>query len=50
MTLTLIVAHQHGPDLQVAIGSMRAMAPGEAIKEFERRTVQRAEGLFLYPC
>ena len=44
-----MVAHQHGPDLQVALGSRGAIAPGKAGEDFEGSTVKRAERLFLYP-
>jgi hypothetical protein len=33
---TLIVADQHGPDLEVALGSPGAVAPGKAVQEFFR--------------
>jgi len=44
----LIVADQHGPDLEVGRRA-RAVAPGEAVQEFERGTVKRAKSLFLNP-
>jgi hypothetical protein len=45
----LIVADQHGADLEVALGWAGAAAPGKAIQEFERGTVECAKSLFLNP-
>ena len=45
----LIVTDQHGSDLEVALGGTRTVAPGKAVEEFERDTVQRAKRLFLNP-
>ena len=42
----LIVAHQHGPGLEIARAG--AMAPGEAVQQLERGAVERAESLFLH--
>jgi hypothetical protein len=45
----LIVADQHGADLEVALGWAGAAAPGKAVQEFERGTVECAKRLFLNP-
>jgi hypothetical protein len=45
----LIVADQHGADLEVALGWAGAAAPGKAVQEFERGTVECAKRFFLNP-
>src|SRR6202045_430482 len=45
----LIVAHQHGSDLEVAFALAGAIAAGEAVQQFEGGAIERAEGLFLNP-
>ena len=43
----LIIAHQHRSDLQVTFAP--ASAAGEAVQQFERGAVERAERLLLNP-
>src|ERR1700730_12442203 len=45
----LILANQHGPDLEVALAPAGAVAVGEAVQQFEGGAVERAEGLLLNP-
>src|SRR5271169_374426 len=45
----LIVADQHGADLEVTLGWAGAIAAGEAVQEFERGTVECAKRFFLNP-
>src|ERR1700732_2133426 len=45
----LILANQHGPDLEVALAPAGAVAAGEAVQQFEGGAVERAEGLLLDP-
>src|SRR5580700_7225949 len=45
----LIVAHEHGSDLEVAFALAGAIAAGEAVQQFEGGAIERAEGLFLNP-
>src|SRR5580693_1281107 len=45
----LILANQHGPDLEVAFAPAGAVAAGEAVQQFEGGAVERAEGLLLNP-
>jgi hypothetical protein len=49
MAPALIVAHQHGPDLEIALGSVGAVAAGKAVEDFEAGAVECAKCLFLYP-
>src|ERR1700726_3599293 len=45
----LIVAHQHGSDLEVAFAPAGAVAAGEAVQQFEGGAVERPERLLLNP-
>src|SRR6266566_8279859 len=45
----LIVAHQHGSDLEVAFAPADAAAAGAAVQQSEGCAVERAERLFLNP-
>src|SRR5580700_5308164 len=45
----LIIAHQHGSDLEVTFAPAGAVAAGEAVQQFEGGAVERAERLLLNP-
>jgi hypothetical protein len=45
----VIVAHQHGSDLEVTFAPAGAVAAGEAVQQFEGGAVERPERLLLNP-
>src|SRR5580692_8777705 len=49
VAVALILAHEHGSDLEVAFAPAGAVAAGEAVQQFEGGAVKRAERLLLNP-